>query len=413
MGYKVSPLPHQEEVLGKLKSGSVLHGTVGSGKTLTSLFYYLERHSDKKLYVITTAKKRDDKDWEEEAALVGITDIVIDSWNNIKKYSHIHGAFFIFDEQRAVGYQTWAKNFISICLKNHWLMLTATPGDVWMDYVPLFIANGFYRNKTDFVNQHVEYDRFVKYPKVKRYHNEGRLIRLRQQILVPMASPRKTKRIRKIAYSKYDVEKYKTVSEKRWNVFTDLPIGNASEHVQVLRKIVATDPSRLFHARWVIDVHEKLIVFYNYNYELDILKALCEELNKPYAQWNGHKHDKLPETDEWAYLVQYTAGAEGWNCIETNVMLFYSFNYSYKVMEQAEGRIDRLNTPFDTLEYFYLSSEAPIDRAVRRAIKKKKKFNESAWLKGDGLYFRKQVSDGTDQGDQIAFPWVNSTKERP
>lgn len=382
MASSIQLYPHQLEALDRLKSGAILFGDVGSGKTLTGLAFYLKYFSTRKLYVITTAKKRDSGDWEEEAAMLGINDITVDSWNNVQNYKQNQKAFFIFDEQRAIGYRAWSKAFIFIAKRNDWIMLSGTPGDTWTDYIPVFIANGYYANKTEFINQHVEYDRFSKYPKIKCFHNEGKLLGLRRQILIPMKIKRTTTRQRKFVETKFDKELYKKVADERWNIFTSAPILNASEYTQVLRQLVAIDEDRIWYAKWIMDVHDKVIVFYNYNYELEILLELCESLGKPYAQWNGKRHEDIPKEDTWLYLVQYTAGAEGWNCTETNVILYYSLNYSYRVTEQSEGRIDRINTKFTQLEYFYLTSNSRIDKAVRKAIEGKKKFNESVWAKG-------------------------------
>lgn len=379
--------PHQLEALRKIKSGSIVNGGVGSGKTLTSLAFYKQNFSDRKLYVITTAKKRDSGDWEEDADRLGVKIEVVDSWNNIKNYLWLQDAFFIFDEQRVVGYSTWGKTFITICRRNKWILLTATPGDSWVEYMTVFIANGFYKNKTDFIDQHVEFDQYVKYPKIKRYHNEGKLIRLRQQILIPMHFERKTKRHRQYILSKFDEEMYSRVLKDRWNVFEDKPIENASQMTQCLRKIVAVDEDRIFNAKVLMDIHDRLIVFYNYNYERDILIGVANELGREYWEWNGHAHDEIPNIDKWLYIVQYTAGAEGWNCISANTILFYSLNYSFKIIEQAEGRIDRLNTQYTDLEYYFLTSKSDIDKSVYKAIKTKQKFNESAWLKGRGIQF--------------------------
>lgn len=374
--------PHQEEALGRLHPGAILFGDVGSGKTFTSLVYYQRNYPDRDLYIITTAMKRDSGDWQHEAGIVGVQPTVVDSWNNISKYVKIKNAFFIFDEQRVVGYGKWSISFITISKLNKWILLSGTPGDTWSDYIPVFIANGFYRNKTDFTEQHIEFDRFAKYPKIKAYHNQGRLMKLRNQILVPMKIKRHTTRIRKPVNCKYNKDLYKLVMEKRWNPFTNAPIENASELTQVVRRIVATDHDRQWVAKWVMDVNPRVIVFYNYNYELDILMELAAQTGKPIGQWNGKAHEGMPLTEEWIYLVQYTAGAEGWNCTSTNVMMFYSLNYSYRIMEQAEGRIDRLNTKYTELEYFYLTSDSPIDKSVKKAVDTKKTFNETAWAKG-------------------------------
>jgi len=293
--------------------------------------------------------------------------------------------FFIFDEQRVVGYSAWGKSFITICRKNKWILLSATPGDTWLEYMTVFIANGFYRNKTDFYDQHVELDQWVKYPKVKRYHNEGKLMKIRQQILVPMHFERKTKRHRRYIPSTYDTNLYEKVMRDRWNIYEDKPIESGSELLKCLRILVATDEDRIFNAKFLMDIHDRLIVFYNFNYERDTLIQIAKDLGRPYWEWNGHAHDDVPKYDRWLYLVQYTAGAEGWNCITTNTILFYSLNYSFKIIEQAEGRIDRLNTPFIDLEYYFLTSDSQIEKDIIKAVKTKEKFNESAWLKRRGL----------------------------
>lgn len=382
---KFELFPHQEKALGKIESGSILNGGVGSGKTLTSLVFYKRNFPGKKLYVITTAKKRDTGDWEEDAEKVGVHIEFVDSWNNITNYIDVDNSFFIFDEQRVVGYSTWGKAFIKIAKRNKWILLTATPGDTWMEYMTVFIANGFYRNKTDFIDQHIEFDQWVKYPKIKNYHNQGKLMKLRNQILIPMTFERKTKRHRQFITSKHDEGLYSKIMQERWNVFEDKPIENASELLQCLRKLVATDDDRLFNAKVLMDMHDRLIIFYNYNYERDVLIQLANELGKEYWEWNGHAHQELPDSDKWLYIVQYTAGAEGWNCITTNTIMFYSLNYSFKITEQAEGRIDRLNTPYIDLEYYFLASNSSIEKDIYKAIKTKQKFNESAWAKRSGF----------------------------
>lgn len=379
---------YQLEAIDKLKTGSVLCGGVGSGKSLTALAYYhtvcgggldpfsrITKH--KNLYIITTAHKRDTAEWELDACKLLITDLVVDSWNNIKKYTEVRGAFFIFDEQRVVGSGAWVKAFLKITKSNDWILLSATPGDTWNDYVPIFIANGFYRNKTEFERRHCVYARFSKYPKIERYLEESRLLRLKKEILVDMNFVRPTKSNKDRILCQYDHDTYRQIMRDRWNIFCDRPIINAAELCYCLRKVVNSDQSR---CNALIDIWKKkskIIVFYNFNYELDILRELCMLQGIRFAEWNGQKHEPIPKSKYWMYLVQYTAGAEGWNCVTTDTMVFYSLNYSYKIMKQAAGRIDRLNTPFKELYYYELKSSSGIDSAISRALSQKKKFNES------------------------------------
>lgn len=391
---------YQIDAVNRLKNGSILCGGVGSGKSLTALAYYYVQNGGKidtrehipmkkpkDLYIITTARKRDTLEWEGELRHFLLTThpdiayydnkVVVDSWNNIQKYRKVYGAFFIFDEQRVVGKGAWVKAFLDIARKNRWILLSATPGDKWEDYRPVFVANGFYKNKTEFDREHIVYNPRVKFPKVDRYVNTGRLIRQRNEILVNMDFVRQTKAHHEDVYTKYDISKYKDAGKNRWNPFKNEPIKSAGELCYVWRRIVNSDQSRQIALLEIFEEHPKLIVFYNFDYELDILKGMYYGDDVEVAEWNGHKHDPIPTGESWVYLVQYTAGAEGWNCISTDTTVFFSQNYSYKIMQQSAGRIDRLNTPFRDLWYFHLKSRSGIDLAISKALKEKRNFNES------------------------------------
>ena len=392
---------HQMTAIKQLKTGSILCGGVGSGKSRTALAYFytkecggsLENRREgvintsppnlKPLYIITTARKRDTKEWEGELAYFNGLTATIDSWNNIGKYASVCGAFFIFDEQRVVGKGAWVKSFLQICKKNNWILLSATPGDTWMDYIPVFIANGFYKNRTEFIRRHVVFNRFVKYPKVDHYIDCGRLIKLRRDILVNMKYIKHTESHNEVVRVEYNEDVYNYIIKKRKNpyFFPDSePIENASALLYLLRQVVNSDASRIEMTKRLILEHPKSIVFYNFDYELDILRKLCKEERFEFAEWNGHKHQPLPKSNQWVYLVQYTAGAEGWNCTTTNVIIFYSQNYSYRILTQAAGRIDRLNTPYSDLYYYHIRSDSSIDTAISRTLNGKKTFNEKAFF---------------------------------
>ena len=396
--------PHQKKALENMQNGCILCGGVGSGKSITALsYYYIQQGGSidpfkhmkykpkpKDLYIITTARKRDTLEWEKELIPFLLSThpdknktygnkVVVDSWNNIKKYADIKDSFFIFDEQRVVGSGTWVKAFLKMCKVNDWILLSATPGDTWQDYIPVFVANGFYKNRSEFCREHVIYSRFAKFPKIEGYMNTGRLIRLRNKILVDMDFDRKTVSHHEDVFVKYDISKYKDAIRTRWDPYKDEPIQQASGLCYVLRRIVNEDHSRQTALLELYEKHPKMIIFYNFDYELDILKGLYYGQDVEIAEWNGHKHQEVPRGDKWVYLVQYTAGAEGWNCIRTDTIVFFSQNYSYKIMQQSAGRIDRLNTPYTDLYYYHLRSRSGIDLAISKALKDKKKFNETRW----------------------------------
>lgn len=367
---------HQEEALRLLHSGQVLVGGVGSGKSRVGASWALSKAGAKKIIVITTARKRDSFEWEGEFAALGANcdEVTIESWNNVSKFADYHDHVFIFDEQRVVGSGAWVKSFLKITKHNSWILLSATPGDTWLDYVPLFIANGFYKNRTAFSEQHIIWDRFAKYPKVKRFVNVGVLEARRRKIIVPMPAERHTRRNRKDIWVPFDRDQYNTIIKKRVDPWTKEPIRNAAGVCYALRRCVNSSGNRLDQLRHILKKRHKVIVFYNFNYERDELLTLRDEFTV--AEWNGHAHEPIPGGDSWVYLVQYTAGAEGWNCIETDTVVFYSLNYSYKVLEQAEGRIDRINTPYTELWYYYFKSESGIDSAISKAVVEKATFNE-------------------------------------
>lgn len=397
---------HQISVLDKIKPGSILCGGVGSGKSRTAIAYYFIKickgdlrinnkgefkpmKTPMDLIIITTAKKRDSLEWEGECApfcistdrdlSVNNVKVTVDSWNNISKYKNIKNTFFIFDEQRLVGSGAWVKAFLKISKSNKWILLSATPGDTWFDYIPVFLANGFYKNRTEFLQRHAVYSRFTKYPKIERFIETGRLLKLKKELVIDMFYDKPTTRHNEIIKVPYDKTCVKDINVRRWNPFKNEPIINASELCYLLRKVVNSDVSRLNKTLDIFKKHKRLIIFYNFNYELDILRSLNQILDCEIAEWNGQKHQPVPKSDSWIYLVQYTAGAEGWNCTQTNAILFYSQNYSYKIMEQASGRIDRLNTAYKDLYYYHLLSTAPIDIAISRALKKKKDFNANSF----------------------------------
>jgi hypothetical protein len=636
--------PHQKLALSKMSNGKVLWGGVGSGKSFAAATYYLQREAPKDVYVITTARKRDDFDWQEQfyelgigpksgplvqpapvsvrvpesdngkvagrnsrsgsksgpstpdhrmhssskngsreadqqqrssvdcpedlATTLGDSDLgptpsrqrslsdrrsdsgdmaggvhrdvstketgsvrdsgpypwvlTVDSWNNLHKYADVAGAFFIFDEQRIVGSGDWSRKFLRIAKRNAWILLSATPGDTWMDYVPLFIAHGFYKNRTAFKREHVVYNTFTKFPKVDRYINQGKLARLRAQILVEMPVERHTKRRHIPVMLPYDEALLDRVLKDRWHVYEDRPLNDVAEMFNVGRKVVNSDPSRLERVRELWQIHPRLIVFYNFNYELESLRnltALSSSLeNLPQkgwsssetirpgmgsdswrnrnqvlaassltnsfenkrslsnsslaksssehttdglmdisrklssvtapvglpesstiterlhgitprigdssltgtfrvlpgnrsdivmpaststtmenhrgtelsttstdgsilAEWNGHKHQPVPESSRWIYLVQYTAGAEAWECVTTDAMILHSQNYSWRTTQQAYGRTDRLNTPYRDLYYYGFTSTSFVDKAIERALKGKESFNVNKYKK--------------------------------
>lgn len=401
---------YQLDAVNRMFSGCILAAGVGTGKSLMSLYWYFKENSGvftgneyirmknpKDLIIITTAMKRDSKEWVNELANFRLSDdpelntydnkVTIDSWNNIKKYVDIEDAYFIFDEDRLVGSGAWVKAFYKIAKKNKWIILSASPGDRWEDYAAVFVANGFYKNKTEYEREHFVYSRFSKFPQIERYIGINKLMRLRNKILIDVDFTRKTIPHHEDIYCSYDIKKYKDVMKNRFDPYKNEPIQQPSGLCYVLRRIVNEDESRVVALLEILEKHPRALIFYSFNYEREMLLHVLSEFTVDgeyleVAEWSGWAHQPIPDSDKFAYLIQYTAGCEGINCIKTDTIIFYSQNYSYKVMLQAAGRIDRLNTPFIDLYYYHLKSRSGIDLAISRALSQKKKFNETRWVNG-------------------------------
>lgn len=373
--------PAQRDAVDRMHDGCVLLGRTGSGKTMTALGYWLKVHAQQDLYVVTTPAKRDAMEWEGDSAKLGqyLPPERVVSWNKIKDFEYLESAFVVFDEQRVSGSGKWVKSFLKIAKRNDWILLSATPGDVWIDWLPLFIANGFYRTRTQFTDRHVIWDPHTRYPRIKRYIEEDRLERCQEAICVYLASPNPISRMVHDELVSYDSRKYAEVTRKRWNPFEVRPMMDAGELCRVQRRIVLENVCREEALERLLKGHPRALVFYSYNYELEAIKAVCERLGRSYGQRNGHRHDPVPVSKEpWVYIVQYQS-ADAWNCISTNIAILYSLPYSWRQQEQAMGRIDRMNTPFDELHYYRLMTDSTIDNAILACLDRKETFNERVY----------------------------------
>lgn len=399
----------QHECVQALRSGKVLAAGVGAGKSIMALYWYVTKcctvrtsHNangelfqimpgSPDLVIITTAKKRDNHEWDDElyryalhqgenSKKMGRVHVTIDSWNNITKYVDT-SAVFIFDEQRAIGSGAWSKAFVRIARRNPWVMLSATPADTWSDWCPIFVADGFYRNRTEFFRRHAVYSRYTKYPRIDRWIDEDYLNRCRDRVLVTCEVPRETERVVHQLTCAYDKETVRKAMKTRWNPETEEPFLNATELCFYLRRVIDTDPTRLSYAAHVVRDHRKVIIFYTLRAELEQILKLEEVTGVPVYQYNGGRHDDLPQGNSWVYAVQFQAGSEGWNCTSCNTVLYWSLPYSYKQAEQAAGRIDRLDTSYKTLNYYIMRSFAPLDLGIIRALRNKENFNASGFLR--------------------------------
>lgn len=413
----VKLFPYQEDALKRMHNGCILCGGTGTGKSITSLAYIYtkELHGsiklngkgewkppkvNKDIYIITVASKRDKGEWEDELCRFGLsTDIsrsvngikvTIDSWNRIQHYKKVYGAVFIFDEDKVTGSGKWAKTFLYISRRNRWIILSATPGDKMIEYLYVFLANGFYKNKQEFIAKHVIRKPYVPYFDIQDYIRKPVLEKHRREVLVIMKRDTDISIVNHNIVCDYDRKKYKDVWARRWDIYEQKPIEETGKLLSLIRRVVNEDPDRVLKLKSVLAHQAKVIIFYNYNFELEILRKVCSELHFTIGEHNGQKHTEVPNTKKWVYICQYNSAGEGWNCVTTNQMIFYSLSYSYKAMKQAAGRINRINTSFKELHYYILQSKAPIDVAILRALSQKRDFNERAFGKNSTIIVKRK-----------------------
>ena len=131
---------------------------------------------------------------------------------------------------------------------------------------------------------------------------------------------------------------------------------------------------------------ERVVVFYNYNAELEQLKQLLERLDRPYSEYNGHRKDlrAFQESSEGVVLANYGSASTGINdFVIASTMVMYSLTTSYIDFEQAKKRIDRIGQTKKPLFYF-LIMKGTIDARVYHSLQEGKDFDERMYAEHEG-----------------------------
>lgn len=369
---------YQKRAINQMHNGCILCGGVGAGKSLTSLGYIDKVYPSGTVYIITPARKRNTGEWFDDIRKNDMdeTRFVVDSWNNLSKYKDVKDAFFLFDEQKVSGKGTWAKSLIRIAKSNQWILLSATPGDTYDDYATVLIANGFVRNRTTWYDEYCV-TKSQPFFHIVDHKNKDVIDMMIRRIFIKMDYQSDKKRIeRVIPIQARSAGEEKEILMTHKAPGAQMPFTTFAAAIAYVRMNCYDKSKKTEALRKIIEKHKKIIVFYNFLSEKLEIERAAIDANVTINFYNGQRHDPIPDTDEWVYGVQYNSGAEAWNCITTNAMVFYSPNYSYKTMEQAHGRIDRVNSPYECLYYYMLLNELNIDNKVMNALSSKKDFNE-------------------------------------
>lgn len=130
--------------------------------------------------------------------------------------------------------------------------------------------------------------------------------------------------------------------------------------------------------------NDRLIVFYNFNAELQELKKICKDLDKPTSEVNGHCKDLTAyETeDNSVTLIQYQAGAMGLNLQQANKIIYFTLTDKSELFEQSKKRIHRIGQDKPCF-YYILICKGSVEEVVLDTLKMRKDFTDELFKEID------------------------------
>lgn len=131
----------------------------------------------------------------------------------------------------------------------------------------------------------------------------------------------------------------------------------------------------------VESTQDRLIVFYNYNAELEALKRICDTLKRPYSQVNGQVKDLYAYENEnnSITLIQYQAGAKGLNLQKANKIIYFTLTDKCEDWMQSQKRIHRIGQD-KTCFYYILMCKGSIEEDVYSALQRGTDFTDELFL---------------------------------
>lgn len=128
--------------------------------------------------------------------------------------------------------------------------------------------------------------------------------------------------------------------------------------------------------------NNRLIIFYNFTKEKDLIVDICKKLNKSYSIINGEIKDlkAYEDNEDSITIVQYQAGAMGLNLQKANKIIYFTLPLSSELFEQSKKRIHRIGQ-VDTCFYYYLLAKGTIEESIYKTLLMRKDYTNELYRK--------------------------------
>ncbi|MBL0992197.1 MAG: DEAD/DEAH box helicase [Escherichia coli] len=410
---------YQKEAIENFESKPLNLSDVGTGKSYMSIGSYVKSECSKLLIICLAPKVNDfvedseifnlnvtalNKGTKKNKELLSESNLVAISFESSWRLTELNkwvdkDTFIIIDESHKVSVsKSKVTKFVMGLSKRakYNYLCTATPvsnGKLENWYPQLFISNVFRKPKKEFeqlfVIKQMRQMGSMRFMQITGYRNEHLLEQMideasvkykRDKGYLPEDYVYKTKK--PAMYNKLKKSRlYKDDNDLRVELDNSSKLFNSLRQVSHgflngISKQVSKEPFERLDA--ILETHnnERVVIFYNYKWEAEMLKQLLDKLKRPYGEYNGSVKDLKPfkNNDNGVVLAQYKSASTGINdFVISNVMVFNSMPLSSTEYLQAKGRTDRHGQDKTPL-YYHIVPDTPIEKKIFSVVTNGKDF---------------------------------------